>query len=155
VGGVPQFFFQNGLECDILAAVQTLSTGGFIHMKNLVMFLGAVLLVGAAACSSSSSGSSAGSCPAVGSKPCPNDPAVTQAEADSCNKCLSQGQAFDACANSNGVTVSTTPTCGSDGTSQSQTLTADQLQTLETKCADQLKAVTDCETPATTGDAGS
>jgi len=124
-------------------------------MKNLMMFLGAVLLVGAAACSSSSSntGNTAASCPSVGSKACPNDPAVTQDEVTTCNKCLSQTQALDTCAANNGITVSTAPNCGTDGTSQGTTLTSAQLNTLTTKCASQLSAASDCET-GTTADGG-
>jgi hypothetical protein len=62
------------------------------------------------------------SCPAVGSRPCPNDPPETQARFDECNAelaaCPSQASALAACdpgamdptCNSSGMTVgSTTP----------------------------------------------
>jgi len=66
-------------------------------MKNLLMFLGSVLLVSAAACSSNS-GSGAIACPAAGEKDCPNSTPITQDLADACNKCLSTYQAYGQCA---------------------------------------------------------
>ncbi|MEO7110683.1 MAG: hypothetical protein ABI183_09615, partial [Polyangiaceae bacterium] len=53
------------------------------------MFLGAVLLCASAACSSSSdaaSSAASGNCPAVGSKVCTADDAITQDQADACVK---------------------------------------------------------------------
>jgi hypothetical protein len=146
-GGLPQFFFQNRRECDILAAVQTLSTGGFIHMKNLVMFLGAVLLVGAAACSSSSNAASqaaAGNCPSVGSTACSADTPETQADVDSCNKslndptCGSKYKDLLVCAGQNAK-------CGSDNKTDSSGILS--------ACGSQVSAYSACTTPAT-GDGG-
>ena len=107
------------------------------------------------ACSSSSSGGSAGSCPTVGAKNCPNDTAATQSDVDTCNKCQSQANAFATCAQQNGITISTTESCGADGTSQPQKLTTDQLNTLTSKCGSQLSASTNCATGASSGDGGS
>ncbi len=79
-------------------------------MKNLVMFLGAVLLMGAAACSSSSSpagAASSGNCPSAGPNVCSADPAITQADVDQCNKslndatCGSKYKAYLECAGTN------------------------------------------------------
>jgi hypothetical protein len=125
------------------------STGGFIHMKNLVMFLGAVLFVGAAACSSSSdaaSSAASGNCPAVGSKVCSADDAVTQDEADECVKdkndatCGAKYTAALECEGSNAK-------CGSDNKLDGASLLA--------ACSTQLQAYSDCTTPSTTGDGGS
>jgi hypothetical protein len=145
---VPHFFFHNGLECDILAAVKTLSTGGFIHMKNLVMFLGAVLVCASAACSSSSNAASAaasGNCPAVGSTVCSADPAVTQSDADACVKakndatCGSKYTAVLQCAGSN-------VKCDSSN--------HEDDSAIQTACKTQLDAYTSCVAGGTTTDGG-
>jgi hypothetical protein len=112
-------------------------------MKNLVMFLGAVLLVGAAACSSSSNnGSSSGglSCPTAGTKYCPNDTATTQQDADACAKCLSQYQAFGACAEAQGE--STTVTCDSSGNDVQPS--SDVTTKVTQNCASQESAFITC-----------
>jgi hypothetical protein len=126
-------------------------------MKNLLMFLGAVLLVGAAACSSSSSntGNTSLSCQSAGYKACPNDPALTQDEVDACNKCLSSEQAYVTCAANNGITESTTPSCDASGNSQDPTpLTAAQETTLSTNCGSQQNAYLSCIGAVPAGDGG-
>jgi hypothetical protein len=127
-----------------------LSTGGLIHMKNLMMFLGAVLVCSAVACSSSSgSGSAAvaaGNCPTAGqTSKCSADPAATQSDADSCNKALS-----DATCGSKYkdllVCEGTNQTCKSDNTTDTGALT--------TACSSQISAYSSCLSGGG-GDAGS
>ena len=116
-------------------------------MKNLVMFLGAVLLVGAAACSSSSNAASqaaGGSCPSVGSTACSADTPTAQADVDACNKslndptCGSKYKDLLVCAGQNAK-------CGSDNKTDSSAITS--------ACGTQISAYSACLTPAT--DAGS
>jgi hypothetical protein len=72
-------------------------------MLSKLFVLGPSLAIAAtisvAACSSSSSGggSSGYSCPAVGTKACPNDTPITMDLYNACQKCISQGQALVAC----------------------------------------------------------
>ena len=74
------------------------------------------LAAAAFACSSSSSGGG-GSCPAAGYKACPNDTALTSAEASACDSCSSQYSAVTSCdpnaakanCDSNGMSMSYTP----------------------------------------------
>ena len=88
-------------------------------MKKALVLTAAAIFAGSMmfACSSSSDAASAaasGNCPAVGSKACPNDDPITQAEVDQCNqakndsKCGSKYTAVLQCEGSN-------LKCGSDG----------------------------------------
>jgi hypothetical protein len=65
-----------------------------------VVVIAAVLLGAFAtdACSSSNSSNGGYTCPAVGSKNCPNDQPVTQQDFDTCNRCNAQHAAFVSCA---------------------------------------------------------
>ncbi len=118
-------------------------------MKNLMMFLGAVLVCSAVACSSSSgSGSAAvasGNCPAVGAtSKCSADAPAAQSDVDSCNKALN-----DATCGSKYkdilVCEGTNQTCKSDNTTDTGAL--------ETACASQITAYSSCLQGGT--DAGS
>ena len=117
-----------------------------MNKKNLVtaglVVVGTFILTAAAGCSDDSSTGSSGSafsCPAVGDKACPNDPAATQASVDLCKKCETELKAIASCLGQSKAT------CGADGTSQP----ADQ-----TKCKTENDAATKCFTAALTGDAG-
>lgn len=83
-------------------------------MKLQHIFIASLCVVGFAlpACSSDDSDSGGGSftCPAVGSKDCPNDEATTQADYDSCTKCKAEAAALQACAGA--------AKCGADGKSE-------------------------------------
>ena len=106
-------------------------------MKNLMMFLGAVLLCSAAACSSSSAASEAasGNCPSVGPGVCSADPAITQDEVNQCNTakadatCGSKYTSYLECAGSN-------VKCGSDNKEDDSAVTAN--------CASQFNAYFSC-----------
>jgi hypothetical protein len=94
-----------------------------------------IIITAAAGCSddeSTGSSSSGYSCPAVGSKACPNDEAVTQASYDACKKCETQSKAYITCSG-----ASTTPKCGADGKSESQ-------QVDQSKCQNELAEVVKC-----------
>lgn len=120
-----------------------------MNKKNLMtaglVVVGTFVLVAANGCSSdesTGSSSSAYSCPAVGSKACPNDDAVTQAEYDACKKCESQSAAYAKCAGISG------PKCGADGKSEAQ-------QIDQNKCQSELGEVVKCAIGgAGGGDAG-
>lgn len=117
--------------------------------KAFALTAAMILAVGAFACSSSSSDAAIDdySCPAVGSKECPNDDATTQADADACNKCLSQSKDYAKCANAQGASISTKATCGSDGKSESPAApSADVQKKITDNCASQLQAVISCST---------
>jgi hypothetical protein len=101
------------------------------------------------ACSSSSSSGGGFSCPAVGSKTCSNDQAVTQDQVDACNKCLSQYQAFASCASAQGE--ATTAACDSSG---NDVAPSQDVQTkVSQNCGSQESALVSCILPAS-GDAG-
>jgi hypothetical protein len=121
-------------------------------VKNLIVFFGAVLSCGVAACSSSSSGSGAISCPAVGTKECPNSTAITQSLVDACNKCLTTYQAYGQCAEAQGEPA--TASCDSSG---NPVEVSQDIQTkVQQNCASQQKAFSDCLQGSTsTGDGGS
>lgn len=107
-------------------------------MKNLVMFLGAVLLVGAAACSSSSNAASqaaSGSCPSVGSTACSADTPVTQDEVTQCQNALNDatcGSKYKDALECEGQNAK----CGSDNKTDSTSITS--------ACASQLSAYETC-----------
>jgi hypothetical protein len=118
-------------------------------MKNLMMFLGAVLLVGAAACSSSSNGATkaaSGACPAVGDTTnCSADPPATQSDVDTCNKlegdatCGSKYTAYYECAGQNDK-------CTASNTTDESAIQA--------ACATQYSAYTSCVAGESTVDGG-
>jgi hypothetical protein len=106
-----------------------------MNFSKIVISVSAAALMMVLGCSSSSTsdtGSSGLTCGAAGDKNCPNDVAQTQMAVDSCNKCLSQLQAYDTC---EGVTSK--PACGADGKSV-------VAMTDQTKCMTQLMAVSTC-----------
>jgi hypothetical protein len=107
---------------------KTLMTAGLVVAVTGIITAGA----GCSDDESTGSSSSAFSCPAVGSKACPNDEAVTQASYDACKKCESQGAAYAKCSG-----ASTTPKCGADGKSESQ-------QADTSKCQSELAEVVKC-----------
>lgn len=121
-----------------------------MHKKNLMtaglVVVGTFILTAAAGCSddeSTGSSSSAYSCPAVGSKACPNDEAVTQQSYDACKKCESQSAAYAKCAG-----VSSTPKCGADGKTEAQ-------QVDQNKCQTELAEVLKCALGGAGTDGGS
>lgn len=111
---------------------------------GLVVAVTGIVTAGAGCSSDESTGSSSSaySCPAVGSKACPNDEAVTQAEYDACKKCESQSAAYAKCSG-----ASTTPKCGADGKSEDQ-------QIDQNKCQSELAEVVKCALGGAGGDAG-
>lgn len=120
-----------------------------MNKKNLMtaglVVVGTFILTAAAGCSddeSTGSSSSGFSCPAVGSKACPNDEAVTQQSYDACKKCESQSAAYVKCSG-----TSSTPKCGADGKSESQ-------QADTSKCQAELGEVVKCALGGAGGDAG-
>lgn len=114
---------------------KNLMTAGLVVVSTFVLAAGS----GCSDDSSTGSSSSAFSCPAVGSKACPNDPAATQESVDLCKKCETELKAYASCLGQSKAT------CGSDGKSQA----ADT-----TKCKTENDATTKCFTAALTGDAG-
>lgn len=106
---------------------KNLMTAGLVAVSTFI-------LAAAGGCSDDSTGSSSSgfSCPAVGSKACPNDEAVTQASYDACKKCESQLKAYGTCSG-----ASTTPKCGADGKSESQ-------QADQSKCQSEQAEVLKC-----------
>jgi hypothetical protein len=120
-------------------------------VKNLIVFFGAVLICGVAACSSSSS-SGAISCPAVGTKDCPNSTPITQDLVDACNKCLSSYQAYGQCAEAQGE--SATASCDSSGNPVA--VSQDVQNKVAQNCGSQQTAFTNCLSGSvSTGDGGS
>lgn len=101
---------------------------------GLVVAVTGIVTAGAGCSDDESTGSSSSgfSCPAVGSKACPNDEAVTQASYDACKKCESQLKALGTCSG-----ASSTPKCGADGKSESQT-------TDNSKCQNEQAEVLKC-----------
>ena len=63
-----------------------------------------VLAMAGVGCSTSKTSGSAGACFKAGDRHCPNDPPITQADADACNKCLAKYQALLACDPGGGFT---------------------------------------------------
>jgi hypothetical protein len=61
------------------------------------LVVGVSLLIGAAGCSSDDEGAKGFSCPKAGDKPCANDPAVTEATANSCKQCEAENRAYSDC----------------------------------------------------------
>lgn len=81
---------------------------------------------------STGSSSSAQTCPAVGSKNCPNDSAVSQADYDTCKKCETEAKAYSTCQG-----ISGPPKCGADGKSE-------DVKVDLTKCQTELQAFGKC-----------
>jgi hypothetical protein len=121
-----------------------------------ILVPGLVALALAAACSSSSSGAPAGptvKCPAVGSKPCPNDPAYSQQVVSACNTCLSQYQALVDCDSNAAVT-----SCDASGVSNPYTappactsLSGALTSCLEDQLAENMDASADGASPVESG----
>jgi hypothetical protein len=116
-----------------------------VNKKNFVtagiVVVSGIIVTAAGGCSddeSTGSSSSGFSCPAVGSKACPNDEAVTQASYDACKKCESQSRAYATCSG-----ASTTPKCGADG--KTEAVKADT-----SKCQNELAEVVKCALGGTT-----
>ena len=119
-------------------------------MKKAFALTAAALFAGSMmfACSSSSdaaSAAAAGNCPAVGSKACPNDDAITQADVDQCNqakndsKCGSKYTDVLKCEGSN-------LKCGSDGKVDANATGS--------ACSNQVSAYVSCASGTGGGDGG-
>ena len=120
----------------------------YVNKKNLmtaalVIVSTFVLAAGSGCSDDSSTGSSSSgfSCPAVGSKACPNDEATTQAAVDLCKKCETELKAVASC------TGTSSATCGADG--KSQAATSDN-----TKCKTENDNAAKCFLAALNPDAG-
>lgn len=77
------------------------------------------------------------SCPKAGDKVCPNDPAVTQATADSCKACESENKAYSTCLGG--------AKCGADGKS---------VQPGASQCPTELNALIKCIQGGTSSSSG-
>jgi hypothetical protein len=119
-----------------------------VKKKNFVtagvVVVSGFILAAAGGCSDDSTGSSssASTCPAVGSKACPNDTPVSQTSYDACKKCETEGAAYAKCQG-----ISSTPTCGADGKSEAQKIDL-------TKCKTELEAYGKCSQGGTSSSGG-
>ncbi len=102
-----------------------------MQLRNALVSLGSFVFIGALiACSSSSDSSSSGSgavtCPKVGDKACPNDPAATQAVVDLCNKCSGQASTLAKCQGSSSSAGAAS--CDASGKSSSSSTSSTQVK---------------------------